>query len=89
MWVFGKGRAASRRKGKRGLTAWSSYRWAKAVTRASEDSFGLVLRNLMAEERSHRARIGRIRRRLAVPSGKPGGPPILIPVTAAGLCHHP
>ncbi|HLN16355.1 MAG TPA: hypothetical protein VK277_06310 [Acidimicrobiales bacterium] len=63
------GRAASRRDRKRDLTSASSSRWAGTITRTSEDTFQLALRNLVAEERSLRARSRRIRRRLAVPVG--------------------
>ena len=62
-------RASSRRVRKRSLTATSSSRWAGAITRESEDSWQLAMRNLIAECRSLQARIGRIRRRLAVPVG--------------------
>ena len=68
-----KERAASRRERKRALTADSSSRWAGAITRSSEDAFQLAWRNLVAEQRSLRARTGRIRRRLAVPVGKRQG----------------
>lgn len=64
-----KARAVSRRERKRALTAESSSRWAGAITRTWEDAWQLGLRNLHAEAWSLRARIGRIRRRLAVPVG--------------------
>jgi hypothetical protein len=64
-----KARATSRRVRKRSLTATSSSRWAGAITRTSEDSWQLAMRNLIAEHRSLHARISRIRRRLAVPVG--------------------
>ena len=68
-----KGRAVSRARRKRALTAESSSRWAGAITRASEDQWGLAERNLRAEQASLRARIGRIQARLAVPaSGRAG-----------------
>jgi IS605 OrfB family transposase len=68
-----KARAVSRRDRKRAMTAVCSARWAGAITRASEDAWGLAERNLLAETRSLQARIGRIRRRLAVPaSGRQG-----------------
>ena len=63
-----KGRAASRRERKRALTAGSSSRWAGAITRTSEDVWQRGYRNLQAEARSLRARIGRIGRRLQVPA---------------------
>lgn len=68
-----KGRAVSRRERKRALTAESSSRWAGAVTRTSEDAWQLGWRNLAAEQRSLRARVGRIRDRLAVPAGERRG----------------
>jgi hypothetical protein len=68
-----KGRAVSRRERKRALTAASSSRWAGAITRASEDGWQLASRNLTAEIRSLRARIGRIRGRLVVPAGERRG----------------
>jgi hypothetical protein len=55
------------------LTAESSSRWAGAITRTSEDAWQLGYRNLQAEVRSLRARIGRIRRRLQVPIGASQG----------------
>ncbi|MGA2803134.1 MAG: hypothetical protein ABSF89_01915 [Acidimicrobiales bacterium] len=61
-----RGRARSRRERKRALTAESSARWAGAITRTSEDAWRLAERNLRAELRSLGARVGRIRRRLAV-----------------------
>ena len=67
------GRALSRRERKRALTAACSSRWAGAITRSSEDAWVLAGRNLAAEARSLRARIGRIRRRLAVPAGERRG----------------
>jgi hypothetical protein len=63
------GRRASRARRKRALTAASSSRWAGAITRTSEDSWGLARRNLTAEARSLRSRVARIERRLAVPVG--------------------
>src|SRR5580693_816131 len=62
-----KGKAASRARRKRALTAESSSRWAGAVTRVSEDQWGLAERNLGAERASLRARA--IEARLAVPAG--------------------
>jgi IS605 OrfB family transposase len=62
-------RNASRRERKRSLTAASSSRWAGAITRTSEDAWQLGHRNLVAEQRSLRARIARIQTRLKVPIG--------------------
>ena len=45
-------RATSRRERKRSLTATSSSRWAGAITRESEDSWQLAMRNLIAERRT-------------------------------------
>ncbi len=61
--------ADSRRERKRALTAQATSRWAGAITRTGNDARDLAERNLLAEARSLRARIGRIRRRLAVPVG--------------------
>jgi hypothetical protein len=65
-----KEKADSGRERKRALTAASSSRWAGAITRTSEDAFGLALRNLGAERRSLGARIATIERRLATPVGQ-------------------
>jgi hypothetical protein len=54
---------------KQALTAACTSRWAGAITRTSEDAWRLAERNLLAEQRSLRARVGRLRRRLAVPVG--------------------
>jgi hypothetical protein len=67
------GRARSRRQRKASLTPVSSSRWAGALTRTSEDAWGLAERNLQAEARSLRARIGRIRRRLDAGAGERRG----------------
>jgi IS605 OrfB family transposase len=64
-----RGKAASRRERKRALTAQASSRWAGAITRTSEDQWGLAERNLRAERSSLRARVRRIEARLAVPAG--------------------
>ena len=61
------GKAESRRQRKQAMTAASSARWAGAITRTSEDSWQLAVRNLAAEAASLRARIAQIRRRLQVP----------------------
>jgi hypothetical protein len=68
-----QGRAASRARRKRALTAQSSSRWAGAITRTSEDQWQLAARNLGAEASGLRARIGAIRARLAVPAGGRAG----------------
>jgi IS605 OrfB family transposase len=68
-----KAKAGSRRRRKQAMTAASSGRWAGAITRTSEDSWQLGLRNLVAEARSLRARTGRIRQRLQVPAGSRAG----------------
>ena len=67
--VNAKGRAVSRRERKRALTAQSSSRWAGAITRSSEDQWGLAERNLRAEAATLRARARKIEARLAVPAG--------------------
>jgi hypothetical protein len=61
--------AVSRRDRKQALTGACSSRWAGAITRTSEDAWGLGERNLVSEARSLRARIGRIGRRLDVGVG--------------------
>lgn len=66
-------RAHSRRSRKRSPTGATSSRWAGAITRTSEDAFGLARRNLEAERRSLQARTARIRRRLSVPVAERGG----------------
>jgi hypothetical protein len=68
-----RGRAVSRARRKRALTAESSSRWAGAITRTSEDQWQLAGRNLRAEASGLRARIGTIRARLAVPAGGRAG----------------
>ncbi|MDA8076275.1 MAG: hypothetical protein M0Z40_13780, partial [Actinomycetota bacterium] len=55
------------------FTAASSSRWAGAITRSSEDAWGLAERNLVAEARTLRVRTRRIRRRLAAPVGGRAG----------------
>ena len=64
-----KGRAASRARRKRALTAASSSRWAGAITRTSEDQYRLAEQNLRAERSSLLARIRRIEARLPMPAG--------------------
>jgi hypothetical protein len=66
-----KGRAESRARRKRALTAESSSRWAGAITRASEDQHRLAVQNLRAERDSLRVRIRRVQARLLVPAGRP------------------
>jgi hypothetical protein len=67
------GRKVSRQARKRALTAGSSSRWAGAITRTTNDAWGLAERNLVAERVSLRARARKIRRRLAVPvAGRDG-----------------
>ena len=68
-----RGRAASRAVRKRALTAESSSRWARAVTRGSEDAWQLAARNLAAERRSLEARVQTVVTRLAVPAGEKEG----------------
>ena len=68
-----KAKAASRKQRKQALTAPSTSRWAGAITRTSEDAWALAERNLQAQQRSLKARVGRIRRRLAVGVGERGG----------------
>jgi hypothetical protein len=66
-------RAASRARRKRAATRESSSRWAGTITRTSEDAFQLGRRNLGAQATSLRARVGAIKRRLAVPVGERRG----------------
>lgn len=68
-----KGRAASRAIRKRALTTESSSRWAGAITRTSEDAYQLASRNLAAERGTLKARVRKIKARLAVQSGKKNG----------------
>ncbi len=68
-----RGKAVSRRERKRALTARSSSRWAGAITRTSEDQWALAERNLRAERSSLKARVARIRARIAVPAGGRAG----------------
>ena len=68
-----KAKSASRRERKRALTTASSSRWAGAITRTSEDAFGLAFRNLQADRKSLRSRTKRIRQRLAIPTGDRAG----------------
>jgi hypothetical protein len=68
-----KGRAASRARRKRALTAQSSSRWAGAITRTSEDQWQLAGQNLRAEKASLHARIRVVQARLAIPAGGKAG----------------
>ena len=68
-----RGKAASRAARKRALTAASSSRWAGAITRTSEDQWGLAERNLRASQASLQVRIRRIQARLSVPAGGKSG----------------
>ena len=68
-----QGRAVSRARRKRALTAESSSRWAGAITRASEDQWQLAWRNLRAVRSGLHARIGTVKARLAVPVGGRAG----------------
>ena len=68
-----KGRAGSRARRKKALTAQSSSRWAGAITRTSEDQVRLAGQNLRAERNTLQARIRRIEARLPVPAGGKAG----------------
>ena len=68
-----KAKAESRRERKRGPTGLSSSRWAGAITRTTEDSYGLAKRNLQAERTSLIARIKKIRGRVAIAPGETKG----------------
>ena len=68
-----RGRAGSRARRKKALTAQSSSRWAGAITRTSEDQVRLAGRNLRAERNTLQARVRRIQARLPVRAdGKAG-----------------
>jgi hypothetical protein len=67
------GKARSRRARKQELTGLSSSRWAGAITRASEDAYGLAKRNLQAERVSLRARIDRVTARAVLGPGEANG----------------
>ncbi len=69
----GRGKNASRAVRKQALTAECSSRWAGAITRTSEDAYGLADRNLRAERASLQARIRKITARLSVPAGEKQG----------------
>ncbi len=68
-----KGRAGSRARRKKALTAESSSRWAGAITRTSEDQVRLAGRNLRAERNTLQARVRRIEARLPVRAGGKAG----------------
>jgi len=71
-----KGRARSRARRKKALTAQSSSRWAGAITRTSEDQVQLAGQNLRAEQNTLQARIRKIKARLPTPAdGKAGRVP--------------
>ena len=70
-----KGRAASRARRKRALTAESSSRWAGAITRTSQDQWRLAVQNLRAGKSGLHARIRKIEARLAIPAGGEDGRP--------------
>jgi hypothetical protein len=64
-----KASSQSRVVRKQALTATCTSRWAGAITRTSEDTWGSAERNLLAEQCSLRTRVGRLRRRLVIPVG--------------------
>jgi IS605 OrfB family transposase len=68
-----RGRAVSRTRRKRALTAQSSSRWAGAITRTSEDQWRLAAQNLRANRSGLHARIRTIETRLAAPVGGKAG----------------
>jgi hypothetical protein len=68
-----RGKAASRARRKRAITAQSSSRWAGAITRTSEDQVRLAEQNLRAERASLQARIRRVEARLVLPAGGRAG----------------
>ena len=67
------GKAESRKVRKQALTDESSSRWAGAITRTSEDAYGLAKRNLQAERVSLRARVDKITKRVALGPGEEKG----------------
>ena len=68
-----KGKADSNKTRKRAVTTESSSRWAGAITRTTENSYGLAKRNLEAERTSLKARIKKISGRVKVPAGEKKG----------------
>lgn len=68
-----KEKAESRRERKRALTAEASSRWAGAISRTTEDAYGLAKRNLAAERKSLEARVAKLAKRTKVaPGGRKG-----------------
>ena len=68
-----RGRAGSRARRKKALTAESSSRWAGAITRTSEDQVRLAGQNLRAERNTLQVRVRRIEARLPVRVGGKAG----------------
>jgi hypothetical protein len=68
-----QGKAASRARRKRALTAESSSRWAEAITGTSEDQHRLAGQNPRAERSTLLAPIGRIEARLPVAAAGTAG----------------
>ena len=68
-----KGKAQSRQARKQALTGVSSSRWAGAITRTSEDAYGLAKRDLQAERASLRARADKTASRVALGPGEAKG----------------
>jgi hypothetical protein len=68
-----KERAESRRSRKQALTAASSSRWAGAITRTTEDAYGLAMRNLKAERVSLSTRTKKLAGRTKAPAGVKSG----------------
>ena len=68
-----KAKAESRKARKQALTADSSSRWAGAITRTTEDAYGLAKRNLQAEKASLQARIKKITSRVKLPASEKKG----------------
>ncbi|MHB2023607.1 MAG: nuclease/transposase family protein [Mycobacteriales bacterium] len=68
-----KAKVQSRKARKQALTAASSSRWAGAITRTTEDAYGLARRNLAVEKVSLQARIKKISQRVKVPAGEKKG----------------
>ncbi len=64
-----KKRAESRRSRKQALTKASSSRWAGAITRTTEDAYGLAMRNLKAERVSLSTRTKKLAGRTKAPAG--------------------
>ncbi len=64
-----KERTESRRVRKQALTKASSSRWAGAITRTTEDAYGLAMRNLKAERVSLSTRVKKLAGRTKAPAG--------------------